>query len=330
MALPTKELTWQYAVNMTASAGSEGLFTHRQNLFNIKSAMISFASSPWTVVSSSNGTTTSAGDNWTNTGSINWSNGGPRSWITFKQTGLSSTFQLLFVCSGDGYSDNGRLTVVVSEGAGFTGGNNTARPTATDENILVGPGSGGFPFATNAGQGAFQAVTHVQQSTDGSATRIFFMHNGFCPSWMNFQKASDTPAAWSAPNVYSARTTGNGGVTEITYTNYYSNPYTAARITGTNLGLYMSTESIVDNAIGEYFIVRNELDNSFPMTPIGLVNTINVGKRGRHGRLKDVWFGQISAPPAYTGTTYPEDGSRQFIQIGHMIFPWNGSVPLIG
>lgn len=328
MALPTLELTWQYNVNLTCSAGVNGPYTYKQIWYNIKDAMTTFASNPWTVVSSSDGSVADTNDNWTSTGSLNWGNGGTRSWIVLKQTGVSSNFQVCFELDATGYGgeSTGRSRVVISNADGFTGGSTSARPTATDEFVIWDVTSGAFPFSD---AGPFQAVVHVQQSTDGSATRAFVMYNGECQGWLMFQKATDTPAAWSPANVFVAQSSNNSNASVQLHGNYNQAANIGARITGTNLALYLTGEGYGDGTVGES-AVKNELDNNWPMLPMGLFHATTVGKRGRHGRLKDIWWGATSAPPAFAGATYPEDGSKQFIQFGHMIFPWNGSTPIIG
>jgi hypothetical protein len=54
---------------------------------------------------------------------------------------------------------------------------------------------------------------------------------------------------------------------------------------------------------------------------------MDVGQRGRHGEIADLLFGPSSASH---GDTYPDDGSRQLVQFGHLVFPWDGSTPSIG
>jgi len=63
----------------------------------------------------------------------------------------------------------------------------------------------------------------------------------------------------------------------------------------------------------------------WPIMPIGLLSTTGM-HRGRKGALYDIWWGSTAAG---SGNTYPEDGSNQFVQFGHLIFPWNGSTPEI-
>ena len=66
----------------------------------------------------------------------------------------------------------------------------------------------------------------------------------------------------------------------------------------------------------------------WPMLPIGLACNTS-GFYGRHGRLADIYWG-TEMPAMMAGYTYPSDGSKQWIQIGHMIFPWDGSTPIMG
>ena len=145
-----------------------------------------------------------------------------------------------------------------------------------------------------------QCVLHVQQSTDGSSTRWFVMSQGFCQSGGMINKAADVPAVWTEPAINTfGSTNGNSNWPTI---GYNENAWTGARVTGTNIGMYISGEGIISGLIGEYFTTPNDLDSSYPIIPMGLVCTA-YPYRGRHGRIVDLWWGQTSAPPSMAGTT---------------------------
>ena len=44
----------------------------------------------------------------------------------------------------------------------------------------------------------------------------------------------------------------------------------------------------------------------------------------RLGSVYDLWYGSTAVGQ---GDTYPNDSTRQFVQFGHFIFPWNGTAP---
>jgi hypothetical protein len=74
-------------------------------------------------------------------------------------------------------------------------------------------------------------------------------------------------------------------------------------------------------ALGQFETVVNDLDGGYPITSIGMYSN-TVGKTGRHGQAEDIWWGSIT--PA-TGDSYPNDGSAQFMQIGNLVYPWDGT-----
>lgn len=325
MALPTPELTWAYNVNQTFTASVDAYSTVREVLFNIKQSLTSSAggvSSPWVVVSSSNATVASAGDNWsTSADVVSAYNGQNHSWVVLQQSALGN-YQILI----DYYSDAGngaRYNFWISNAAGFTGGSTTSRPTATDEYQRIN----NLAFIYDSSS-PVQCALHVLRSVDGYNTGIFITSTGFNQTAWLINKPADNPVAWS-PAVVATIASTNGNSDALTHSNFNQNAYSRARINGNNVGIYLTGEGFGDGTVAENFNIPNQLDDSYAILPMGVAcNESPV--RGRHGRLRDIWWGQSSAPPAYTGATYPSDGSKQFIQFGHMIFPWNGSAPIVG
>jgi hypothetical protein len=59
------------------------------------------------------------------------------------------------------------------------------------------------------------------------------------------------------------------------------------------------------------------------MMQLGMVS-VTAAHRGRHGTFFDLWAGLDNLAD---GDTYPNDASNQFVQIGPLIYPWNGSTP---
>lgn len=71
--------------------------------------------------------------------------------------------------------------------------------------------------------------------------------------------------------------------------------------------------------------VPNDLDGNYPMLAISLVCNAS-GFKGRHGSTFDLYFGN---PATIDGDTYPNDSTRQFVQFGDFIWPWDSSIPQI-
>lgn len=326
MALPTPELTWAYNVNQTFTASVDAYSTIREVLFNIKESLTSSAggvTSPWVVVSSSNATVASAGDNWTASADVvsNY-NGSAHSWIVLKQPALGN-YQILIDYYSD--ADNGaRYNLWLSDGADFTGGSTTSRPQATGVEYQK-VSQVAFIYDNSS---AVQCALHVIRSTDGYNTGVFITSAGFNQTAWLINKVVDNPVAWS-PAVVATIASTNGNSDGLTHGSFNENPYSRARINGNNVGIYLTGESFGNDLLTQTFDIPNQLDDSYAILPMGVACNESPVK-GRHGRLRDIWWGQDSAPPAYTGATYPSDGSKQFIQFGHMIFPWNGSDPIVG
>jgi hypothetical protein len=76
----------------------------------------------------------------------------------------------------------------------------------------------------------------------------------------------------------------------------------------------------------------NQLSGDYPLLPAALA-CITASNLGNHGELADLWLGSVSA---VNGDTYPEatyagtGGLDQFVQVGDVALPWNGTVPSTG
>src|SRR5678815_1345942 len=173
MALPTKVKTWQYANN---TGGNSWLGTNTADcafsIVAMKDEMLAFGSNPWVVVGSSDGVTAGmdAVDRWVDYTNLPIYTGGAMSWIVLGQPELSANAQL---CIAFNSGTGTQATVIWSPTAGFTGGNTTTRPTATDEKS-----SGVIDlFWALPGSGGFDNRIHVAQSTDGKSFRAFLCNS---------------------------------------------------------------------------------------------------------------------------------------------------------
>jgi hypothetical protein len=327
MSLPTLAKTWQFNVNQAIAAQGSQQATNRRLLRAIKDSLIGFTSSPWaTRYSCDSLTAGTAGDGidrWTaDTSVVGNSAGSAHSWFVMRQTGIATNFELLISCENS--STLSVIVLAVSPSAGFTGGTTTARPTATDEIVLLTTGN-----TWNSGADVNHKL-HVMQSSDGQVTRVMLWENNInCLFWA-FEKPKNPPSGWTNPSTSFAM----GGASTATFQNL-SAFLTAGGGQGSSKGRGTATfamtwtgegsnssSSILANGI---LNAPNDFDSSWPFFPIGLVST-QAGHRGRHGTLFDIWWGSSGTASA---DTYPADGSRQFAQLANIILPWNGSTPLI-
>lgn len=324
MPLPSLEKTWQFSVNQQVlfSDATSHLDTCQKFWFKVINSLLGFAQSPWTVVGSGN--STAAGMDGVNriTASTNfvWSISGARTWIVLKQVGVAANFQVCFEFGYNATPVERGVRVIISPSAGFTGGSTTLRPTATDEHVVLSNGQV-IPNAVNTTD-PFPLALHAMQTTDGSITRLIFYYRQVASTIISFEKPADAVAGWNIPYI-CATSFSQGGT--LTYSTYYTNANAHSSQAGA-FSMHMSVEGYAGNAIGNGLnSVPNEFSLEWPITPMGLICP-TAPRRGRHGRVVDLWWGSTFH---IDGTCYPGDGTRQFVQFGHMIFPWNGTIPVL-
>lgn len=324
MTLPTKVKTWQYSVNNlnTVVPGDTIVTVNQRLLFGIKTALISMATNPWTVVSSSDGVTAGAGDKWLTSANLNWNSAGSaHSWIVLKQTGVAANYQIMLGCTAGTSTTTYNMSIAVSPSAGFTGSSITADPTATDQINLAS----GALWAN--GNTIANSVYHVMQSTDGQITRVLITAHGFLSGFWNFERPFNPATGWSNPCIQLLSATGTITSNAATYTLLNGTANSLFRHVSTNYSAYLTSEGFINtHSGGQLSVAPNDLDHEFSFWPIGIMSTTS-GARGRHGGLTDLYWGLPGTHP--TGTTFPHTLAHTWAQFSHLIFPWNGTRPLV-
>lgn len=340
MTVPAITKTWQFAAACQPVGGTGSHATDAADvLFKIKQALISPALSPWTVVSSSNGAgTAGAADNWLTRTNLIWANAGVNhSWIVLKQTGLATNFQICLDLVG---TERRAMNAFASNNVGFTGGTATARPTAADEFALCATTR--YWLGQNSNANSFTGKLVVLVSTDGQCTRVGAITanvngNGYTstPFWF-FDRVKNPVSltGWTYP-VISHIANGNTSSTNqqaMTYAEF-SNSLDAARpVTRLDSGTlnYFSLSSEVLSLggqvvkfLGESIMTANDFDGSWPIMSVGITSD-TVGVKGRLGELHDLW---CTSNVLVSGDTFPDTGTKEFVVIGNLVFPWNGSSP---
>lgn len=313
MALPTLEKTWQFNVNQVSATGGSNLADCANTIYKLKAAMTGFSSNPWTVVRSSNSVTAGAADYWASSANLVWNGGGSaHSWIVLQQAGITGgPMQFLIDCDGQGTTPSlfrGMVSV-----SGFTGGTTTARPTATDEVLLIRNDNTSLPNV------AMNQILHVMQSTDGQCTRAFVFGSGSRYLLLSFESLADSTLTYkgAAMGKYYSQATSE----------LYSNANWVCKNSSTVCYCYTATEVYnnvqVANANNG---APSNIANAYPLAPLSL-HSETASYRGRYGRVSDMWFGSSSIP---TGATYPSSpDDREFLQVGNLVLPWNGTIPII-
>ena len=331
MPLPTLEVgPWHHSSNI-ATGGTSMLADAAETMFEIFAALIGGTGcpNPWIVRGTSDGSLAGMdgpGTNrWTDPSKLVWHTTGSHSWAVIED---ANGAQLLMECRSNSSSYYGRNAKFVwSPNGGFAGTATPIVPPYAPNGIVLADYTTPWLAALYNLAGIYK--THVMQSNDGKHTRVFWCYNNFVPGRMIFSEAFDPVAGWGLPVIGNINTSATTSETYgPTYGQLHNGPYTRARVSsgGQAMTMYMTTEGAVSDAVGEYMSVPNEIIGEHSLTGIGLLSS-NIGSRGRHGRIPDIWFSTDELP---NGTTFPTGGSRQFCKFGDVVVPWDGSVPQIG
>jgi hypothetical protein len=317
MALPALVKTWQHNVNQAIAAQGTVLATDRLAWRTLKNSLIGFASNPWTVRGSSNSSAAAMDqvDRWVTDANLVWASGA-HSWIVLRQTGIATNYEL---CIDLNSGTNGTGTIATSPAAGFTGGTVTARPTATDENVLISTNTIGGVNSTSTDN---NVKLSVQQSTDGQCTRAQMWSQNIQTMLMVLDKPANPVTGWTNPSF--SVSLGAFIASVGTLTNLVTTPVAKGK-GASAMTLAMTLEGqATAGSLQTLLTSANDLSGSWPFLPIGMYSATALN-RGRHGSFFDLWFGSSAVSNA---DTYPNDTSRQFAQLGALIFPWNGTTPL--
>ncbi len=322
MALPTNVKTWQNSINQTVAAQGSAVATEKRLHRTIKNLLIGFGSNPWTVRGSGNATTGALDtvDRWTTDADLTKAAAGvAHSWIVLRQTGIATNFE---ICIDLASATANACTLVVSPSAAFTGGSNTARPTATDEIVLISAGA----FFSNVD--ATHQI-HAQQSTDGACTRVQIWRGttNQCLFWL-FDKPLNPPAGWTNPSV-SIALNSTAGIAASNST-LVATAFARGRGTTTiNISLTGEAQNTSQlSQLADIGTVADDTDSAWPFFNVGLIS-VTTSNRGWKGTLADLWWSDVSVADA---DTFPNNAAaREFVRFAGLFFPWTGGsdVPLL-
>lgn len=289
----------------------------------------------FTVTGFSGGSTTGS-DLWTtNTDIVAVSGlGNPRSWIVLEMTSGAQILIDMATSSFAGTDPYRRIIVKFAPHGGFSGDpDGTAvttsnPPTSFDEVAVLNDvvwGSNNTGTTTN--------VLHVLLDESGQHCHVLFCEAGNCLQMWLVSELLDPVPSGTFPSLHTSprffcREDNVNGNDFPTYVNLYDGEFaywSPNRGYGSVL-CALSTVGSLSDALGQRFGVPNEFTGEDEFTPIGLRNNNNVGFRGRHGRVADIWYGN---PNTNTGVSFPADNTHQFAQFGDLVFPWNGTQPVV-
>lgn len=324
--------------------------------------MVASAPNVWEVVGSSNGTTAGmdAVDRWASITDLKWDfDGQPHSWIVLKQTGIGSNFRLLIDLANTygtaGYRFLGQSTykgglIVCMSPQVLTGGTISTAPTFSngDDYFRVMNSEASYFMWLGDPPGTFQTYSHLWMSTDGTCTRYCVYMNGL-PMLFFLIDVPRNPIVVPGPPQHIWNGADEpfiaGGYGAQTSTSAENAMLMAKWLDSTNrVGTMIASQlnptgrvrnwlSLTAEAgmlssrdyVARALDLASEFDTSYPMLPMGLA-CYNSGYRGRCGVVFDLWSG---CPSLLEGDTYPSDGTKQFVQMGDLILPWDRSVPQI-
>lgn len=211
MGLPTKQKNWQIDANLLyPSPEMDDLKSANPRYWlAFKNALVGFASNAWQVDSACDSITAGNNDGvdrWSNVGDLVWaSSGNPHSWIVLRQAALGNAS--LCIDLNDPTTTHVDGSIIVSPSAGFgaanggADGTTTARPTATDEDVLV---STATVVAQTSGT-LSAAALHVWMSDDGTVTRAIVTRFNQIRVVFWFEQPRNPISAWTTPLVYAYR-----------------------------------------------------------------------------------------------------------------------------
>lgn len=272
-------------------------------------------------------------DRWLTTANV--PNGG--AWYGAKN-GNGSQDVVLYTNSGQS-----NWLFVHSPGGLFTGGTASARPTATDEKVIYGPGGTTNSFFGRGGGGSTpQFVCNMMCSTDGLCLRLFYWQGNINFRNVFFDAVDEPTPGWALPNygvcdnnlgfdAFVNQNTGlvdhwmnefNGGGSGIFQS--ARGPAGAMQMTATLEGTGTGNSSGITKPWSDVVVRKNAISNTYRFLPrFGMFSVTNDGNYGWHGRVFDMWavpHGLFAA-----GSTTPLAGNKEFFITGDLMFPWNGT-----
>ena len=324
----------------TAQSGqSDAGRQNRQLLWEIKEALIS-GDGAWTVVRSCGyqGGSWSVGndDYWNTSDDVQWRNDdSTRSWIVLEQAGIHENFRIMIACNTNRTNANGLMIYCSCDvGAWSTGGSSTAEPTHPTNWRYGMVSDTDLVWWTYWIIGTeVEKTANVFQSSDGECTRIYVHWAGGGLRLIMFDKPKVNTALdssiWILPAIVlgasplSYADSVNGDLMTAQADNSYHG-YRCGVLTSIGAcPACFASECVYSNdiyvkQIGE---VAPDYDGNYLCSTLDLVSTI-LSYAAVLARVQDLWLAPSNLP---TGDMFPADGSKQFVKIGCVVQPNDGT-----
>lgn len=339
MPAPALDKTYDFDVQNTHTATASALLDHQTVLLALKDSLKATGTVPWVVKGSHDGAGVLGNnddvDRWAATSDVVFASSGNRSWIVVQQSAINTNTQVCFFCNST-QSDGRGLEVVFSPVAGFfaanggTDGTATARPTATDEVVLLDSSYGNGVWLDDQTT-AQDYYWHVMTSTDGEVTFWAVCRNNQLSNFFMCMKPKNPHADWSDPAVACFRgADGGGGSTNPSgYATLNDNEAVKTNISGVGaVDIRCTTEMAVSSMLGQQTTQTN-INGEWPLAAIGM-RGVTTGARGHLGILYDMRFTSTARPD---GSTYPGAGDAvpesTWAGFGNVALPWNTDTPVL-
>lgn len=302
------ERRWQWVRNEIVLAAGSSTATMKALALRIKTTWMALPASPPVVLGSSDATTAGMDgvDRVTDVSDIVCA-AGAHSWVVY-QVGAQQ------LCWDWNTSDASEATLVVSL-AGFTGGTTTARPTASDERVLVDADD------WNCG-GDVRQVLQILHSTDGTQSMVMCFRGGDAKTFILLGTALEPVVGWTTPYMAFAGAQGNdsAGLHATEWERLFRTPGMKSWGPGGAMDLFASSfveypESAGFKPACVQADVPDPLTGLYPPQPMALVS-VTPGMSGRHGRLPDLWF----VAPSLANGLYPN--RTDIAKFGDYLMPW--------
>lgn len=335
MALPTVTKTWTWISNQRSSLVST-VQSQKDTLFGFKTGFLAMSGA--SVKGSSVGSTSTMDgvDRWTSASAIGsfvfTRTSNNTSWIVITLANMGIEVLMAYVDPGG--SGNGGL-IMFSAGAGFTVSATSKCPSATDEANLGFQSATGFSI-TNV-QTSWDRIWNFAYSSDGTACMMSTARAGVLNFIGFIQAAISTvvsPATFSPPVVGLSASVGgpisNALINFLAMNNsggWNGNAKVFNGTTDATVPLFGGTETYGgSSSIISRMTFFPELQGGGFVFPELSIWSETGTSRGKLCNLIDIWAGPSNATD---GMTYPYDNSRQFVQWGPLIVPWDGSIPVL-
>ncbi len=310
---PVTERAWRWVRNDVLAAQGSATATAKALALRAKALLTGLAYNPYGIAGSSDSVTAAMDgvDRLIDPTKIVFASSGVHSWCVYRQGATGMQW-----CWDWNTTGANKATLVVSL-AGFSGGSITARPTASDERVLINAAE--WTCATDV-----QQVSQVLHTTDGLQTILLVCQGGDAKTMIVLGKAVDTVSGWTTPcfAFAAANSSASSGSHATEWARLFQGPGLKSWGPTGAMDLLVSSHSDRVAANGsrpscvEADIV-DPLTGKYPAQPMALVSTTS-GMRGRHGRLPDLWFAAPSAPNGFF------NGNPQFLKVGDYVIPWGG------